>query len=142
MKVTVLGYLFLFLASSAANAQAYAQMSSEYADLYKKCSEEIFKEFGNASNGAVEACSNKVSEKAKRDITKRYQSIHERLLAEDPEAARRFEASQKAWLQYRNLHCDLAGRYIGSLMYVSCPMELNSARARELGSLDGFIRGD
>jgi len=136
MKVPVLGYLFLFLASNAANAQEYAQMPSEYADMYKKCSEEIFKEFGNAGNGAVEACSNKVSEKAKREITKHYKSIYERLLAENPEDARKFEASQKAWLQYRNLHCELAGSYNGSLMYVFCPKELNVARAQELRSLD------
>ena len=129
MKATALGYLLLFLASISANAQTFP----EYNIMYEKC----IKKEGRVNNSVVEVCSNMTSDKAKREITKRYKSIYDRLLSSEfPENAKKFEASQKAWLQYRNTHCNLAGTYIGSPMYVVCPMNLNSARAEELRGLD------
>lgn len=120
---------FLFLLSFHVNAQS----ASEYDVMYGKCIDEN----GPINNGVVAECSGAVSDKAKDEITHRYKSIYARLLAENPEDATRFESSQKAWLQYRNTHCDLAGAYIGSPMYGFCPMKLNSARALELRELDG-----
>ena len=122
-------FLLLLIASFHTNAAN----PSEYDVMYGKCVDEN----GPINNGVVEECSGEVSEKAKGEITRRYKSIYARLLSENPEDAGKFESSQKAWLQYRNLHCDLAGSYIGSPMYGFCPMNLNAARALELRELDG-----
>jgi uncharacterized protein YecT (DUF1311 family) len=129
MKIAAFGYLLFFFAPMSASAQT----SSEYDSMYEKC---IEKEVV-INNSVVEICSDMISEKAKREITKHYKSIYDRLLSENPEDAKKFEISQKAWLQYRNAHCNLAGSYIGSPMYVVCPMKLNSARVLELRELDG-----
>jgi uncharacterized protein YecT (DUF1311 family) len=125
----LIAFSFLVLASFHVNAQS----TSEYDVMYGKCVDES----GPINNSVVAWCSGTVSDKAKSEITRRYKSIYARLLAEDPEDSGRFESSQKAWLQYRNIHCDLAGAYIGSPMYGFCPMILNSARALELRELDG-----
>ncbi|MBF7730409.1 lysozyme inhibitor LprI family protein [Pseudomonas sp. N040] len=122
-------YPLLLLVSLAASAQT----PSEFDALYGKCLDRA----GYINNGVVTECSAEVSEKAKSEITRNYKSIYARILAEKPEDAKRFESSQKAWLQYRNTHCDLAGAYIGSPMYAYCPMNLNSARALELRELNG-----
>ena len=113
--------------------QVSAESPSEYDVMYDKC----VTKYDHINNGVVAECSEEVSAKAKHEITRRYKSIYAKLLAESPEDARKFESSQKSWLQYRNLHCDLAGSYIGSPMYGFCPMNLNAARALELRELDG-----
>jgi uncharacterized protein YecT (DUF1311 family) len=127
MKLASLGFLFL------ASMPVIAQASSDYDSIYDKCVEKN----GPINNSVVEACANMASDAAKQEITKRYKSFYDRLASESPEDAKKFEASQKAWLQYRNAHCNLAGSYVGSPMYAFCPMKLNSARALELRELDG-----
>lgn len=127
---TVAWVLQLLLASAF---QASAENPSRFDVMYGKCVDRN----GPINNSVVAECSGEVSDQAKREITSRYKSIHARLLAQSPEDAGKFESSQKAWLQYRNLHCDLAGSYIGSPMHGFCPMHLNGARALELQELDG-----
>lgn len=130
MKAAALtAYSFLLLASFHLNAQS----TPEYGFMYSKCIDEN----GAINNHVVAGCSETVSDKAKSEIARRYKSIYARLLSNNPEDAGRFKSSQKAWLQYRNIHCDLAGAYIGSPMHGFCPMNLNSARALELRELDG-----
>ena len=128
MRMIALGYPLLFLVSLAVDAQT----PSEYDALYAKCVDKA----GPINNGVVAECSGQVSEKAKIEITRRYKSIYARLLMTNLKDAQKFESSQKAWLLYRNTHCDLAGAYIGSPMYSFCPMNLNSVRALELRKLD------
>lgn len=133
MKVTALGTSLLCFAFLS----AHAQTPSEPEFTYDKC----LKEHGTVNNAVVEGCSNMASDELKRDITKHYQSIYKRLLVlESPEEAKKFEASQKAWLQYRNLHCDLEGRYIGGPRYAYCPMLENLERAQQLRTLDTMIK--
>ena len=128
MKKISLGYALLFLVSIEANAKT----PSEYDTLYNKCVDSS----GPINNGVVDACSGEVSEKAKNEINRHYKAFYARLLKENVDDAKKFEVSQKAWLLYRNNHCDLTGAYIGSPMYGFCPMNLNSARALELRQLD------
>ncbi|UHQ24624.1 DUF1311 domain-containing protein [Lysobacter sp. 5GHs7-4] len=113
--------------------QAMAANPSEYDRLYDACVDKL----GPINNAVVDACSNQVSTSAKAEITRRYKTIHARLSEANPDDAAKFEASQKAWLNYRNAHCELAGSYIGSPMYGFCPMKLNTERALELRELDG-----
>lgn len=129
MKLASFAYAALLLPLLTANAQT----PSEYDALYGRCLEQA----GPVNNTVVHMCSSKVSEKAKAEITRRYKSIYAKLLSKTPDDAKKFEASQRAWLLYRNSHCDLAGAHIGSPMYDYCPMTLNSARALELRELDG-----
>ena len=137
MKVNMLGYPLLLVSFSALIAvsmSAAAQAASDppdYDAMYSKCTNKA----GTMNNSVVSACSNVVSEKAKQEITAHYKSIYRRLL-EYPKDAQRLESSQKAWIEYRDGHCSLAGSYIGSPMYDYCPMNLNSARALELRELD------
>lgn len=129
MSFNARGWCALLLVSAGVGAQT----PDDYDALYSRCVDAA----GPINNAVVQACSETASEHAKREINQRYRSIHARLSADNPDDAKRFEASQKAWLQYRNLHCDLAGAHIGSPMYDFCPMSLNAARASELRALDG-----
>ena len=113
---------------------ASAQNASEYDALYERCLKQAGRPINNM---VVHRCSSEVSEKAKAEINRRYRSIYAKLQSKDPDDAKKFEVSQRAWLLYRNSHCDLAGAHIGSPMYDHCPMTLNSARALELRVLDG-----
>ena len=114
-------------------AEASTHNGTEYDAFYSKC----LNDSGPISNAVVESCTETVSQKAKAEIASRYKSIHALLSSESLEDAERFEASQKAWLQYRNIHCDLAGSYIGSPSYGFCLMQLDTSRAIELRELDG-----
>lgn len=55
--------------------------------------------------------------------------------ANPQDAVNSFNTAQQAWLQYRNLQCDLAGKYVGSAEYAYCPMKLGIARVKELREL-------
>jgi uncharacterized protein YecT (DUF1311 family) len=129
MKFAPFAYAALLLPLLTVNAQT----PSEYDTLYARC----VKQAGQINNTIVHTCSSTVSEKAKAEINRRYRSIYAKLESKNPDDAKKFEESQKAWLVYRNSHCDLAGAYIGSPMWDYCPMTLNSARALELRELDG-----
>lgn len=100
----------------------------DFSKLYDECVNAA----GTINNGVVDACASGVSEKVKPEINRLYKLIHRRLLAEAPEDATQFEAAQKSWLSYRNLHCQLAGRYVGSPMVSYCPMLMNVQRVGEL----------
>jgi uncharacterized protein YecT (DUF1311 family) len=128
LKTALLSLTVLFLPALTVKAQTLY----EYDDLYSQCLDRA----GRINNGIVHECSSEVSEKAEIEITSRYESIYARLLSQNPDDAKKFEASQIAWLQYRNNHCDLATSYIGSPMYSYCPMILNELRALELRQLD------
>ena len=128
MKLSSLIILPLLLLS----APSFAQEQSEYERMYNKC----IKAADGINNSVVAECSGLTSEKAKSEINQRYRTIHARIFAKNPKDAKKFEASQKAWLQYRDIHCDLSGAYIGTPMYGYCPMKLNSSRALELRALD------
>lgn len=130
MKINMFGYPLLLLVSISAIAQP-ASDPPDYEAMYSKCASEA----GTMNNSVVSACSNLVSKKAKQEITAHYKSIYQRLL-KFPADAQKLESSQKAWIEYRDGHCSLAGSYIGSPMYGYCPMNLNSARALELHELD------
>lgn len=113
--------------------QAMAASPTEYDRLYGACVDK----HGSINNAVVEACSSEVSDRAKAEITRHYKAIHARLSQANAEDAAKFEESQKAWLKYRNAHCELAGSYIGSPMYGYCPMQLNAERALQLRELNG-----
>ncbi|MCF7520580.1 DUF1311 domain-containing protein [Neisseria sp. ZJ106] len=100
-------------------------------DIYERCTQEA----GMMNNAVVYECSERASAVYKKQINLAYRKIHTALQKDNPEAAQKFENSQKAWLAYRNQHCELAGQYIGSPMSSYCPMELNQARSAELQEL-------
>lgn len=61
-----------------------------------------------------------------------YQQLFLKLQESAPGDAEQLEATQKAWLIYRNGQCDLQGKHVGSPMSYTCPMELNIQRLEEL----------
>ncbi len=108
-------------------------VETDHKAVYSDC----LKEYGTMNNTVVHVCATNASESAKREITSLYAEIYKMLAASSAEEAAAFEATQKAWIVYRNGHCELAGQYIGSPMYSYCPMEMNIARALELRQLAG-----
>ena len=84
------------------------------------------------NNSLVAACAEGVSEVAKKHMNRTYQQLYLKLQQASPEDAQQLEEAQKAWLIYRNAHCDMQGKHIGSPMYYTCPMELNIDRLSEL----------
>ncbi|MBP6242504.1 MAG: DUF1311 domain-containing protein [Hydromonas sp.] len=127
-------FILLFVSIST-----YGKTSADYDKLYSDCVGKTIEEnnLGGINNGVVDACSNYVSDIAKKNITRLYKIFYNRLNADSPDDALKFEASQKSWLAYRNTHCELMGQYVGSPMYGFCPMQLNQARAAELQELVG-----
>lgn len=110
-----------------------AAPAADYSAQYDRC----LREAGATNNTSVLSCSESVSASVKKEINKLYARLHAKLLQEAPADADRLEQAQKAWLQYRNGHCDLATTYVGSPMYGYCPMLLNIARVLELRELAG-----
>jgi uncharacterized protein YecT (DUF1311 family) len=132
MNMRLLATLFVPLAI-VASFSVHAATPSEYDAMYSACIQKA----GPINNGVVESCSGQVSEKAQAEIARHYESIYARIKAAEPADATKFATSQKMWVGYRDLQCDLAGTYIGSPMFGYCPMKLNAARALELRELDG-----
>ena len=87
---------------------------------------------GTVNNSVVAICAEGISNKAKREMNRIYQQLFLRYQASAQEDAQQLEATQKAWLSYRNGQCELQGRRVGSPMYHYCPMKMNIERVNEL----------
>ena len=81
---------------------------------------------------AAAVCAEGASESAKKEMNRVYQRLYLKLQQTSQEDAQQLENAQKAWLIYRNEHCDMLGKYDGSPMYTICPMKLNIDRVTEL----------
>ena len=81
---------------------------------------------------AAAVCAEGASESAKKEMHRVYQRLYLKLQQTSQEDAQQLENAQKAWLIYRNEHCDMLGKYDGSPMYTICPMKLNIDRVAEL----------
>ena len=81
---------------------------------------------------AAAVCAEGASESAKKEMNRVYQRLYLKLQQTSQEDAQQLENAQKAWLIYRNGHCDMLGKYDGSPMYTICPMKLNIDRVAEL----------
>lgn len=81
---------------------------------------------------AAAVCTEGASESAKKEMNRVYQRLYLKLQQTSQEDAQQLENAQKAWLIYRNEHCDMLGKYDGSPMYTICPMKLNIDRVAEL----------
>jgi len=125
--------LTIALLLSPTLAWAESPARPDHQQVYNDC----LAEAGGINNGTVDACSSAASSSAKAEMTRLYRALYSRLLAENAEDAEQLERAQKAWLVYRDLHCQLAGSYVGSPMYSFCPMQLNISRVGELRELVG-----
>ena len=121
--------VLLFLPGLAAASTAPPDHQQVYSDCLAKA--------GGINNGTVDACSSAASDGAKAEMTRLYRALYSKLLAENADDAAKLERTQKSWLVYRDLHCELAGSYVGSPMYSFCPMQLNIGRVIELRELLG-----
>ncbi|OZI63944.1 lysozyme inhibitor LprI family protein [Bordetella genomosp. 1] len=117
----------------AVAAVASAASSVDYDARYDRC----LTEAGGANNTSVLNCSGSVNADVKAEMNTLYDKLHTRLVGESVADADKLEATQKAWLVYRNGQCDLATSYVGSPMYGYCPLMLNIQRVKELRELLG-----
>lgn len=101
---------------------------ADYDQQYQACLDAS----GMINNASVAGCAEGVSETVKKEMNRVYQQLFLKLQASAPQDAEQLETAQKAWLVYRNGHCDLQGKHVGSPMYYTCPMELNIQRVDEL----------
>ena len=122
----LLSILFTLATFSIGNSGEVVDYKLEYG----KC----LKGFGITNNNSVMACSEGVGEEASREISAIYESL---LLefAQDETARQNFKKSHEAWILYRDLHCKLAGTYVGTPMFWYCPMNRNINRVLELREL-------
>ncbi|MFC4526331.1 DUF1311 domain-containing protein [Dyella halodurans] len=105
---------------------------------YRAAYDECLKASTDAGpTGAVEGCTEFVVDETKREINALYNVIHAQLESKSPDDAAEFDKAQRSWLAYRNAHCDLAGKYIGSPEFVVCPMNLDIERVHELRQIAG-----
>lgn len=100
----------------------------DYDEQYQACMDAN----GMINNSSVASCAEGVSEAVKKEMNRVYQQLFLKLQESAPGDAEQLEATQKAWLIYRNGQCDLQGKHVGSPMYYTCPMELNIQRLEEL----------
>lgn len=121
--------LIFVILLSAPSINAYAE--NKYDTAYNQC----VKKAGTMNNGVMAACSEAVSEVAKKDLNTHYKKIETKLNAypNKAELLTKLETSQKAWIQYRNAHCAL-GEFI-SVHEPYCLMLVNAQRAEELKEL-------
>ena len=126
-------YFILALLLLPSLAAAAAATPLDHQQAYSDC----LSKAGGINNGTVEACSNSASDGAKAEMTRLYRALYGKLLVENADDAAKLERAQKSWLVYRDLHCELAGSYVGSPMYSFCPMQLNIGRVIELREMVG-----
>jgi uncharacterized protein YecT (DUF1311 family) len=131
MKIQMLLPSFILLIIPIATAASTPK--TDYQAMYSKC----LKDAGRTNNASVTSCSNSTSDAAKLEIASLSKKIYAMLSRRDKEDAQQLQASQKAWENYRDTHCKLAGKYVGLPMYSYCPMQLNIARVNELRELAG-----
>ncbi|MBW8726372.1 MAG: DUF1311 domain-containing protein [Inquilinus limosus] len=112
-------------------AAAAAEGPKDYDKIYSDCVAEA----GGANNGTVSACAEGVADQTKPEMNRLYQAITAKM--NNPADAAKLEKAQKAWLVYRDNHCELAGSYVGSPMYYFCPMTLNIERVKQLREMAG-----
>lgn len=112
---------------------AWATPMDELESLYDKC----VKEAGTINNGVVSSCSNSVNATVKKEMNRLYKIAYKNIKERSDSDAQQLEDAQKAWLIYRNNHCNLMGSYVGSPMYDYCPMGLNIQRVKEFKELAG-----
>ena len=105
--------------------------ADKYYEMYTNC----LNDMGITNNTSVIGCSENVSEVVKKEMNRLYIVIYNKILKQSADDARKFEKSQKSWLNYRDTHCKLMGSYVGSPMYGYCPMNLNIDRVIELKEL-------
>lgn len=128
MQKLFLSLLLLFVYSIVNAAE-----NEDYQAMYSRC----LKAAGPINNNTVLGCSEEISTAVKKEINSLYNELYATLTSTSVEDAAKFEQSQKAWVSYRNKHCELATSYVGSPMYGFCPMSLNIARVKELRELAG-----
>jgi uncharacterized protein YecT (DUF1311 family) len=115
-------------------APATQPKPKDYRSEYDKCVKNAIGS-GVGSNASLEACTESVTDEAKHEMNMLYKNIHDGLQSKSPSDAIEFEKAQRAWLEYRNAHCDLAQKLIGTPETVICPMDLNIGRVNELRRL-------
>ena len=103
---------------------------------YRAAYDECQKNSASAGPTAmVDECAEYVANETKHEMNALYKSIHDQLQSKSPEDADEFDKAQKSWLAYRKAHCDLAGKYVGSPMFLVCPMDLDIERIDQLRQL-------
>jgi uncharacterized protein YecT (DUF1311 family) len=127
MRFKITG-LLLLLISLPALAKPSAAGKNDYDLMYSTC----LRDAGGARNATVAACAERVLGEAEAEITSQYQTLHRGLLKTSTSDAKELEQAQRSWLSYRNSHCKLAGKYVGSPMYAYCPMQLTIQRVKQL----------
>lgn len=116
---------------SITSLSAWSETKDKYDIAYDSCVNKA----GAISNGVIEQCSGVASEMVTKDLQSLYDKILKTMSEQSFEDAKKFENSQKAWLKYKETHCELMGSYVGSPEYSLCPLALDKLRAIELQQL-------
>lgn len=130
MKLVPIALSLAAIALTSGTAAA-AEGPKDYDTIYSDC----LTKAGGANNGTVSACAEDVADQTKPEMNRLYQAISAKM--NSPADATKLEKAQKAWLVYRDNHCELAGSYVGSPMYYFCPMTLNIERVKQLREMAG-----
>lgn len=101
---------------------------SQEKSIYNECVEKN----GPINNSVVSLCTSEESKSTEKTIEQYYQQIYQQISEDNIDNAKKFAKSHRAWKNYRDTHCELAGQYIGSPMYDYCPMQMNQNRIKQL----------
>lgn len=132
MKLVPIALSLAAIALTSGTAAAETPAApKDYQKLYDDC----IKDAGPINNGTVSACAEDVANQTRPEMNRLYQAINAKM--NGPADAAKLEKAQKAWIVYRDNHCELAGSYVGSPMYYFCPMTLNIERVKQLREMAG-----
>ncbi len=124
--------IFLLIFSIASIA---ATEEIDYDLMFNNCT----KNSEGPITGKLGVCSENVSQKIDVEIKALSKKVQAKLGNPEnvnaKEAVNSFNMAQQSWVKYRELHCALAGEYVGSPMYSYCPMKLGIERIKELREL-------
>jgi uncharacterized protein YecT (DUF1311 family) len=91
---------------------------------------------GPLNNSVVYLCADKVIEIARRDVEEKISTLRRTNLKADIEV---LIESQKLWVAYIQMQCELQAKYVGSPMISYCPMLKWIERNKELDLLLGSL---
>ena len=139
MRGLSLGLAFLLATGAVAvpAAGAAAPERAKYEQLYDRCISAAGNDADDVSpaqfNVVLDACAQDAILVAKQDINRLYAALEASLAADgNASALAKLERTQRAWIAYRDGHCELEGELVGTPAYSLCLLEVTGRRVREL----------
>ena len=107
--------------------------TAKYQAIYDKCIESNQAEDVVEFNEAISLCIEKATSLAKADLNSTYKALYDSLIRDERTYdAGELEKAQKAWIAYRDSHCEFSRYFIGQQGVDRCYLRMTAERAAEI----------